>query len=55
MEQIDLQLQQVLYRIRLASPDPGLWRGSAASTLQSALSQLESEIIALSFELGLGP
>jgi len=54
MEQIALSLQQLLYRLRLAAPDPGLWRGSAASSLQSSLSQLESEIIALSYELRLG-
>ena len=47
MDQIQFQIQQSLYRIRLAKPEPGYWRGSAALLLTSELAALESELIAL--------
>ena len=47
MDQIQFQIQQTLYRIRLAKPEPGFWRGSAALLLTSQLAALESELIAL--------
>jgi hypothetical protein len=47
VEQIQYQIQQSLYRIRLAKPEPGYWSGAAAWLLTSQLASLESELIAL--------
>jgi hypothetical protein len=47
MEQIHLQIEQTLTRLRLARPSKGLWVGAAANTLTSTLSSLESELLAL--------
>jgi hypothetical protein len=47
VDQIQFQIQQSLYRIRLAKPEPGFWCGSAALLLTSQLAALESELIAL--------
>ena len=47
MDQIQFQIEQSLYRIRLAKPEPGYWSGSAALLLSSQLAALESELIAL--------
>jgi hypothetical protein len=51
MEQILLQIEQVLNRLRLARPTQGLWIGSAASTLASSLASLETELLALQHSL----
>jgi hypothetical protein len=51
MEQILLQIEQALNRLRLARPTQGLWIGSAASTLASTLASLESELVALQHSL----
>lgn len=51
MEQILLQIEQALNRLRLARPTRGLWIGTAASTLASTLASLESELVALRHSL----
>ena len=51
MEQILLQIEQALNRLRLARPAQGLWIGSAATTLGSTLGSLESELLALQHSL----
>jgi hypothetical protein len=51
MEQILLQIEQALNRLRLARPAQGLWIGSAATTLASTLASLESELVALQHSL----
>ena len=51
MEQILLQIEQALNRLRLARPTQGLWIGTAASTLASTLASLESELVALQHSL----
>lgn len=51
MEQILLQIEQALNRLRLARPAQGLWIGSAATTLASTLGSLESELLALQHSL----
>jgi hypothetical protein len=47
VDQIQFQIQQSLYRIRLAKPEPGYWAGSAAWLLTIQLASLEFELIAL--------
>lgn len=47
MEQISLQIEQTLLRLRLARPTPALWRGAAAMSLESSLARIESELIYL--------
>lgn len=47
VESISLQIEQALYRLRLARPTPGLWVGAAAATLTTTLASLESELLAL--------
>jgi hypothetical protein len=47
VDQIQIQIEQSLYRIRLAKPEPGYWSGAAALLLTSQLAALESELIAL--------
>ena len=47
MDQIQFQIEQCLYRIRLAKPEPGFWCGAAALVVTSQLAALESELIAL--------
>jgi hypothetical protein len=47
VDQIQFQIEQSLYRIRLAKPDPGYWCGAAALVVTSQLAALESELIAL--------
>jgi hypothetical protein len=47
MDPIQFQIEQSLYRIRLAKPEPGYWFGAAAWLLTSQLASLESELIAL--------
>jgi hypothetical protein len=47
VDQIQFQIEQSLYRIRLAKPEPGYWFGEAALLLTSQLAALESELIAL--------
>ena len=47
MDQIQFQIEQSLYRIRLAKPEPGYWSGAAAVVVSSQLAALESELIAL--------
>jgi hypothetical protein len=51
MEQIQFQIDQTLYRIRLARPTRGHWSGEAASSLESALQSLETELLALRAQL----
>lgn len=51
MEQILLQIEQALNRLRLARPTRGLWIGAASSTLASTLASLESELVALQHSL----
>jgi hypothetical protein len=51
MEQILLQIERALHLLRLARPTHGLWVGSAASSLLTALSSLESELLALQQQL----
>jgi hypothetical protein len=51
MEQIILQIEQALNRLRLARPSQGLWIGSASSTLTSTLAALETELLALQHTL----
>ena len=51
MEQILLQIEQALNRLRLARPTQGLWIGAASSTLTSTLASLESELLALQHSL----
>jgi hypothetical protein len=51
MEQILIQIEQALNRLRLARPTQGLWIGSAATTLASTLASLESELVALQHSL----
>jgi hypothetical protein len=47
VESISAQIDQALYRLRLATPTPGLWVGSAAATLSSTLAAVEIELLAL--------
>jgi len=47
VESITFQIEQALYRLRLAKPTPGLWFGITATTLTQTLSQVETELIAL--------
>ena len=47
VETISSQIDQALYRLRLATPNPGLWVGTTAATLAAALSSLETELILL--------
>ena len=47
MDQIQFQIEQSLYRIRLAKPEPGYWCGAAALVVTSQLAALESELITL--------
>ena len=47
MDQIQFQIEQSLYRIKLAKPEPGYWSGAAALVVTSQLAALESELIAL--------
>ena len=47
VETISSQIEQALYRLRLATPTPGLWVGTAAATLTSTLASIESELLAL--------
>jgi len=51
MEQILLQIEQALNRLRLARPAQGLWVGSAAASLATTLASLESELLALQHSL----
>jgi hypothetical protein len=51
MEQILLQIEQALNRLRLARPTQGLWVGSAAATLAATLASLETELLALQHSL----
>ena len=41
------QIDQALYRLRLAKPTPALWAGVTAATLTSTLASLETELMAL--------
>ena len=47
MDQIQFQIEQTLYRIRLAKPEPGYWCGAAALVVTSQLAALEFELVAL--------
>jgi hypothetical protein len=47
VESISAQIEQALYRLRLAKPTPGLWVGATAATLTSTLASLETELLAL--------
>ena len=47
VETISSQIDQALYRLRLAKPTPGLWVGTTAATLAATLSSLETELIIL--------
>jgi hypothetical protein len=47
VESISGQIDQALYRLRLAKPNPGLWVGSTAATLAATLSSLETELVML--------
>jgi hypothetical protein len=47
VESISSQIDQALYRLYLAVPNPGLWVGTSAATLAAALSSLETELIIL--------
>jgi hypothetical protein len=47
VESISSQIDQALYRLYLAVPNPGLWVGTTAATLAAALSSLETELIIL--------
>jgi hypothetical protein len=47
VETISGQIDQALYRLRLATPNPGLWVGTTAATLGATLSSLETELIVL--------
>jgi len=47
VESISAQIDQALYRLRLAKPTPALWAGITASTLTSTLAALETELLAL--------
>ena len=47
VDQIQFQIEQSLYRIRLAKPEPGYWCGAAALVVTAQLAALESELIAL--------
>jgi hypothetical protein len=47
VETISGQIDQALYRLRLAKPNPGLWVGSTAATLAATLSSLETELVML--------
>ncbi len=47
MDQIHFKIEQSLYRIRLAKPEPSYWCGAAALLVTSQLAALESELIAL--------
>lgn len=51
MEQILLQIEQALNRLRLARPTRGLWIGPASGTLATTLASLESELLALQHSL----
>ena len=47
VETISSQIDQALYRLRLAKPNPGLWVGTTAATLAATLSSLETELVML--------
>jgi hypothetical protein len=47
VETISGQIDQALYRLRLAKPNPGLWVGTTAATLATSLASLETELILL--------
>jgi hypothetical protein len=47
VETISSQIDQALYRLRLATPNPGLWVGITATTLAASLASLETELILL--------
>jgi hypothetical protein len=47
VETISSQIDQALYRLRLAKPNPGLWVGTTAATLATTLSSLETELVML--------
>jgi hypothetical protein len=47
VESISSQIDQALYRLRLAKPNPGLWVGSTAATFAATLSSLETELVLL--------
>jgi hypothetical protein len=47
VETISSQIDQALYRLRLATPNPGLWVGTTAATLAATLSSLETELVML--------
>ena len=47
VETISSQIDQALYRLRLAKPNPGLWVGTTAATLATSLASLETELILL--------
>lgn len=47
VETISSQIDQALYRLRLATPNPGLWVGTTAATLASTLASIETELILL--------
>jgi len=47
VESISSQIDQALYRLRLAEPNPGLWVGATAATFTATLSSLETELIIL--------
>lgn len=52
MEQIQIQIEAALVRLRLAKPDFGLWSGPAASTLAQTLHSVEAELNYLRHRLG---
>jgi hypothetical protein len=47
VESLSSQIDQALYRLRLAEPNAGLWVGVTASTLAASLASLETELIIL--------
>ena len=47
VETISSQIDQALYRLRLAKPNPGLWVGTTAATLATSLASLETELLLL--------
>jgi hypothetical protein len=47
VETISSQIDQALYRLRLAKPTAGLWIGSTAAALTATLSSLETELVML--------
>ena len=52
MDEIALQIQHCLYRIRLATPNFATWSGPAAITLEGVLRSLETELTYLSLRFG---